>query len=102
MWTLIALVMITVSLTLTWPLLGLPYGESVKAFVSKTFFGGKDIYAKDFQYAHELTWLQAPASITGFLEWMPAQGWVHFIEFAVFVGLYTYTKYNKLNTSKAA
>lgn len=95
MWALLGLAMMLVSLIVAWPKLGMPYSTHVKVFLEKFFFKGEDMHSADFRYSHENVWFQAPAAITGFLEWMPGSGILHFVELLVFVGLYAWTKHRK-------
>jgi|GEM_PF-4185750 len=97
MWGLLGITLLVVSILLTWAPLGLPGSHTIKSFISNTFFRGDDIYAKNFRFEHELTWLQAPAAVTGLLEWMPASGLLHALEIVVFLGLYFWTKQRKLS-----
>ena len=100
MWAFIGLVLLTVSVLLSWARhsvflekYNVRGGSSIRLWTEKTFLKGTGLFDPAAKHALVVTWLQAPAFITGFLEEMPWGGDIaHFIEFALFVGLFFWKK----------
>jgi hypothetical protein len=96
MWWLVGLVLLSISIPLLFARCGLPVAQYVVGLAETKFFGGESIFAKDFMYAREVTWLQWPALGVGVLEELPASNFVHFIEFAIPLSIYCWGKYFSL------
>lgn len=67
--------------------------QRIEKLIEDWFFNGESIYAENFRYAREVTWLGIPAIIVGVVELLPFGGnLTHFLELAIPFGWYMYVR----------